>query len=274
MGHGSLERLQRLVADSVRSSVVPDGNRMAEAEALLVPSVRGQSVESRLDVYREQFWLRHLSNLTDDFPTLAWVIGAGGFRELMAGYLETFPPRTWSLQRLGADVPAYVAARPPWRNDHLAVDASRLDWAFMEAFDAPDACPLDLRPLANATEEAWTLARIAFHPSLRRVALAHPVHDLRDAVRRQEAGERPAAAEARVVVWRDAAFFLRATAIEPAAFDLLGELSDGTPLGRACERVAGRPGEADEGTLLGARVAEWFRQWTANGWVSAVRLDS
>jgi hypothetical protein len=143
----------------------------------------------------------------------------------------------------------------------------------VEAFDAPDAAPLDLRGLANASEEAWTLARIALHPSLRRVALAHPVHDLRNAVRQLEARERPSPADAYVVVWRDAACLLRATSIEPAAFDLLGELSEGTPLGRACETVAGAR-EPEGEAQLAAKVAEWFQQWTANGWVSAVRLDS
>ena len=143
------------------------------AEQLLVPSKRGQSVASRLNVYREQYWLRHLANLTDDYPTLAWVVGAEGFRELVTGYLAAFPPRTWNLQRLGADVPAYVADRAPWKRDPLAVDASVLDWAFMEAFDAPDAAPLDLRALVNATAEAWTQARIELHPSVQR-GRAHP----------------------------------------------------------------------------------------------------
>ena len=272
MDHRPLAALQRLVADSIRRGVSLGGDGTAGAEPLLVASKRGQSVESRLDVYREQFWLRHLSNLTDDFPTLAWAIGAASFEELVAGYLEAFPPRTWSLQRLGADVPRYLAGRAPWSGDALAIDASVLDWAFMEAFDAPDPEPLDLRALANATEEAWTVARIDFHPAMRRVALAHPVHDLRQAVKRGEARERPAAADVRVVVWRDFSNLLRVTAVETAAFDLLGRLSEGATLGKACEAVA--KGEPRDVAGLGASVGEWFRQWTANGWVSAVRLDS
>ncbi len=273
MGHRPLESLQRVVADSIRRGVDPDGDRTARTEPLLMASKRGQSSRSRLDIYREQFRLRHVSNLTDDFPTLAWVIGTRGFEDLLGGYLEAFPPRTWDLQKLGADLPRYVAAHAPWKSDRLAVDASLLDWAFMEAFDASDAAPLDLRALADATEDAWMAARIELHPSVRKVAVAHPVHDLRDAVRQNEARERPAAADARVVVWRDAACLLHATAIERAAFDLLVLLSEGTPLGKACE-AATNTGEPSELANPGASVGEWFREWTANGWVSAVRLDS
>lgn len=273
MDRSRLDDLQRVVTDSIRRDNAGQGGSAARAEDLLLPSRRGQSAASRLDVYREQFWLRHLSNLTDDFPTLAWVIGAKEFHRLVAAYLEAFPPQTWDLQRLGANVPKYLAGHTPWRDDHLTVDASLLDWAFMEAFDAPDAPPLDLRPLANASEDAWTSARIELHPSVRRIALDYPVHELREAVRRNDACGLPPREPTRVVVWRDSTFILRAMALEPAAFELLGNLSAGTPLGQACEAVAAI-GDAREPASLGANVGEWFRQWTASGWVSAIRLDS
>ena len=271
-----MRRERRINSCSMREASGPRSSSSdcaLRAEDLLVPSKRGQSAASRLEVYREQFWFRHLSNLTDDFPTLAWVIGKEAFHRLVASYLKEVPPRTWDLQKLGANVPAYLAGRAPWRHDRLAVDASVLDWAFMEAFNAADAAPLDLRPLANATEEAWTTARVDLHPSVRRIALDYPVHELREAIRRKDACDRPPRTATRVVVWRDSAFILRATAVEQAAFDLLGELSAGVPLGQACEAIA-EAGDAREQASLGANVGEWFRQWTASGWVSAVRLDS
>ena len=270
----SLASLQRFVADAIRSDMASDTDPsvVPAADQLLLPSKRGLTPAGRLEIYREQFWLRHVSNLNDDFPTLRWVVGEAAFRELAVAYLMAHPPRTWNLQRLGADLPAYIAKEAPWNVDRLAVDACRLDWAFMEAFDAPDAAPLDLGPLAMASEEAVATARLTFHPSIRMLALDYPVHELREAVR-QGGGtkERPGAASARVVVWRDAAFSLKAAAVEPMAFDLLVELADATPLGRACEAIASAHAPA-EGEDLGARVGGWFQQWTANGWVSAVQL--
>lgn len=271
----SLTALQHFIADALRREVsAGDGPAFASDVAdLLVPSPRGLDAGARLEIYREQFWLRHLSNLGDDFPTLGWLVGAVAFREIATGYLVAHPPRSWNLQRLGADLPGYLAARAPWRDDVLPLDGCRLDWAFMEAFDAPDAGPLDLQALTGAPEEAWPGARIALHPSIRRLRLAYPVHHLRDAVKRGDARERPAAAEARVIVWRDAACFLRVASIEPEAFDLLSELARGTPLGPACEAVARAHGCADS-TELGTRVGAWFQQWTASGWVSAVHLEA
>ncbi|HEX3345568.1 MAG TPA: putative DNA-binding domain-containing protein, partial [Polyangiaceae bacterium] len=104
MGEHDLGELQRFVRDAVRGSVPIGGDTplAAGAEARVAPSARMSSYE-RLEVYREQFWLRHLASLDDDFPTLAWVLGGHGpFRELATAYLRAWPPRTWDLQRLGA----------------------------------------------------------------------------------------------------------------------------------------------------------------------------
>ncbi len=269
----SLDDLQRFIADAVAGDRAVEARpELTRASELLAPGERRLDAAGRLEVYREQYWLRHLSNLGDDFPTLAWVVGVAAFREIGVAYLKAHPPRTWDLQRLGADLPAFISQRAPWSDDPLTLDAGRLDWAFMEAFDAPDAGPLDLQPLANASEDAWTSARVELHPAVRRLTVAHPVHDLREAVKRGDARGRPLAAATHVVVWRDARCFLHAASIEPMAFELLGELAGGTPLGVACEAVAGARQGAG-GADLGARVGAWFQSWTAAGWVSAVRLS-
>jgi hypothetical protein len=269
----TLEGLQRFVTHAVMrtSSVRDDPEVAAVAARLLVPSARGMEPAERLEVYQQQFWLRHLSNLQDDFPTLIWAVGgAARFRDLATNYLGAHPPVTWDLQRLGQGLPAYVARETPWREDDLVRDAARLDWAFMEAFDAPDAAPLDPRRFAAIPEDTWPRASVVFHPSLRALVLAYPAHHLREALKRGIDVERPAAASSHVVVWRDAACVLQATPIEHGAWQILAALASGASLGEACEAVARGAVEA-EMAELGPRVANWFQQWTANGWVCAIR---
>lgn len=275
MGERDLGALQRFVAGAVRATTVLDERSplAGEARAIVAPSPRGMTAEQRLEVYRDQYWQRHLKNLEEDYPTLAWVVGgAEPFRALAVDYLGAFPPRTWDLQRLGADVPAFVAAHPRWGRDALARDAARLDWAFMEAFDAPDAPPLDPAVLASTPEDAWPQARLAFHPSLRALALEHAAHDLRSALQRGEAPERPVPSVARVVVYRDARCFLDAVAIEPLAFELLEALRAGSPLGEACEAAA-RAGGRDPLEVAGP-LGGWFQQWTASGWIRDARFGA
>jgi hypothetical protein len=275
MGQRDLGALQRFVVGVVRATDVIDARSplAGEAAAIVAPSPRGMTPEQRLEVYREQYWQRHLRNVEEDYPTLAWVVGGpDAFRALAVEYLGAFPPRTWDLQRLGADVPAFVVAHPRWGRDPLARDAARLDWAFMEAFDAPDAPPFDPTVLATTPEDAWPQARLAFHPSLRTLALDHAAHALRTAVQRGEGIDRPDPSPARIVVHRDARCFLHAVAVEPLAFQLLEALRAGSPLGEACEAVARASGR-DPAEVAGP-LGGWFQQWTASGWIGAVSFGA
>jgi hypothetical protein len=278
-GAGDLAAVQRFVADAVHAGgpAAEDSARAARVEALVAPSVRGMRPVDRLEVYREQFWLRHLKSLEDDYPTLAWALGGSdALRELATQYLAACPPRTWDLQKLGADVPAFVGAHARWGSDMLARDAARIDWAFVEAFDTPDAPPFDPRVLASTPEEAWPGARIVLHPSVRLLRLVHPVHEVRDAVKRGESPTRAVASQkTHVVVWRDLACWLRSAPVEALAFDLLATLQAGTPLGEACAAVAQAAGEGDSGgaaASLEAQLGGWFQQWTASAWIASVQF--
>ncbi len=267
----SLASLQRAIAQAVRQREGLGAPLRDEIEGLVTPSLRGVSASDRLEIYREQFWLRHLSNLGEDYPTLQWVLGASAFRNLATEYLRAFPPRTWNLERLGEDLPSFLALERTGELP-LALDAVRLDWAFMEAFAAPDVPPFNDQVLVTASEDAWPGARIVFHPSVRPLVLSHPVHLLRDCIQRGESPSTPALADTHLIVWRDAACYLRTVVVEPPAFELLSALRAEVPLGAACERLAGPPGSGSTATELGPAIAGWFRQWTENAWVSAVHF--
>jgi hypothetical protein len=237
----------------------------------VAPSARGMQPGERLEIYRQQFWLRHLSNLEDDYPTFKWVVGEATFREVAANYLRAFPPRTWNLERLGQDLPSFAGGTAKLLP--LAVDAARLDWAFMVAFAAPDVAQFDDGVLAGVPEDAWPGARIVFHPSLQALALSHPVHRLRETLQRGESPERPVPETTHVVVWRDRDFHLKAVAIEAPAFELLSNLRAGVALGVACERVADGARELTDVTSLGRSISQWFQHWTASAWLSSVSFE-
>jgi len=265
VGDGQLEQLQRFVVDAIRGGASPvESNHVKE-------SARGMTPAERVEVYREQYRLRHLKNVADDYPTLAWAIGgADAFAALAPEYLVAHPPRTWDLQRLGADMPRFVESHAKWGSSARACDAARLDWAFMEIFDAPDAPPFDTSVLASTPEDRWPEARIDLLPALRLVAMQSPLHEVRDALRAGKQPAEPPQAETRVVVWRDKACFLRHVAIDAGAFDLLARLRASDPLGPACEAAAQAAGE--DAARFGERVGAWFAEWTANAWIARVRV--
>jgi len=226
------------------------------------------SPTAQLEIYREQFWLRHVDALAEDFVTIRHLLGHDGFTTLVERYLEAHPPSDFSLRDLGAKVAAFVATHPAYRDDTLIVECARLEWAFVDAFDAADVAPLDATAIASVPEDAWPSARLSFHPSVQRVALSHATHDYRAAVRRGDDPPRPPPGPVSVVVYRGPET-LQYVEVEPLAFELLERLARGETLGPACETVAAGAGE--EGAAeLEAKVGGWFQFWAASGWLSAV----
>lgn len=265
-----LTALQRLVAEAALCprTLRDDAAMVARATDAIAGSARLSPVE-QLDVYREQFWARHVHSLEDDFAVARHFAGDEAFYELVAAYFAARPPSSFDLRGLGAGLPALAATRPPFAGDALLLESMRFEWAFMEAFDAPAGAPFDPSSVANASEDAWPRATIAFDPSVRPIALAWPLHETRAAIRRGESPARPEARDTFVVVHRGRDH-LYCTEIERDAFALLEALRGGAELGPACEAVAAASGAgADD---LGTRVGAWFQEWTSRGLVSKVAL--
>src|SRR5512144_149299 len=65
----------------------------------------------QLEIYREQFWLRHTESLVEDFPGLGGILGQAAWDELVWAYLAEVAPTSHDLGELGARLPAFIAAR-------------------------------------------------------------------------------------------------------------------------------------------------------------------
>jgi hypothetical protein len=271
-----LASMQRAIADLLaRGAPVGSDSESASLAEQLASGNDRLSAAEQVEVYRQQYLLRHLDALREDFLTLEHALGDEAFETLAGAYFQAFPPRSFSLRDLGVDLPRFVAERAPWSEDPLLADLARVEWAFVEAFDAPDAPPLDLAAVAAVPEDAWPSARLVLQPSVQRLALAHPAHEARIAVRSGEASAasgktRPSPSPTFVVVFRGPAR-LQCVAVEADAYALLDELARGTALGDACERVATASGAST--ASFEEKVGAWFQEWTALGWLSRVERD-
>ena len=270
-----LASMQRALAELVTSEgpAASDPGSAARAEQLASGNERLSPAE-QVAIYREQFLLRHLDALREDFLTLEHALGDAPFETLARAYLQAFPPRSFSLRDLGVDLPRFVAETAPWSEDPLLAELARVEWAFVEAFDAPDAPPLDLATVASVPEDAWPSVRLVLQPSVQRLALRYPAHEARIAVRSGGLADaalsvRPAPSPTHVVVYRGAAR-LQCLEVEADAYALLDELARGTALGDACERVADASGASS--ASFEEKVGAWFQEWTALGWLSRVDL--
>ncbi|MBS2016528.1 MAG: putative DNA-binding domain-containing protein [Deltaproteobacteria bacterium] len=263
-----LAQAQIALADVLRlsTSLTEDPYGGAIAAEIAAGNERLSPVE-QVDIYREQFFLRHVDALREDFRSLEHLLGDDDFEALARAYLAAFPPTSYTLRDLGASMERFVRTQEPWSKDPFVADLARTEWAFVEAFDGPDSPAFDPSVLASATEDQWPGARIVFQNAMRRIALEHPAHDYRLAVKKEEAPARPEPAPTWVVVYRGKEN-LQFIDVERDAFELLEELARGTALGEACERAA-KASNVDPASFE-TKLGQWFQEWTAFGWISRV----
>ncbi len=230
---------------------------------------------AQLEIYREQFWLRHIDSLLEDFPGVSGILGQERWDRLVWEYLATIAPTSYDLGELGEKLPGFAATRDWLEERELVVDMATLEYGHALVFSAPDAGKLEPAKLAAVPEDAWETAQLVPDPGLRLQRLRYPVLELRR--RLIAAREQP---EAAPIPWPEPlasciAVHRRERAIhhdvlEPNAFALLEAILRGEPLGRACESAAATAGVSLEELSQG--LEQWFAAWANRGYVVDVRI--
>jgi hypothetical protein len=135
----------------------------------------------QLEIYREQYWLRHTSSLVEDFPGLGGILGQADWERLCEQYLLEVKPVSYTLRDLGQRLPE-VIARSGWLpHRQLCLDMARLELAYIDVFDAPDSPVLVPERLAAVGEADLGHARLVVAPCVRLLEVGFKVADLRRA---------------------------------------------------------------------------------------------
>lgn len=262
-----LDDVQRRMSTFLRQrrALEKSSDAVAFAELAVTGSSRLSPVE-QLEIYREQFWLRHTSALLEDFPGLSRIIGQTTWERLVEEYFEAVAPASYSLRDLGQALPDFVSQSEFLEHRELCTDMARLEWAYVEAFDAADAPPLEPARLGAIPDEAWETARILLSPSLRLLRLRYPVSALRvRLVKDEEEGVPiPEPRPTLLAVCRQG-LRTRTHELGEPAFVLLEVLARGLPLVPAVEeaaRILSLPTEA-----LAPELGGWFASWAEQGLV-------
>jgi Putative DNA-binding domain len=287
--------MQPLTPDENMRRTAPDGRPMADvAASFIAPNSRLTAFE-RLEIYNRQYWYRVLGALAEDFPALRAVVGNSKFDALSLAYLAEHPSRSFTLRNLGSKLPAWLTAHPEHtgRRHRLAVDVTKLEWAFVEAFDAAELAPLTQRQIAALQGDS----QLALQPYLQLVALHYPADDLvielhrREKRQTSEAGvptdrsssvgweagvahEEDSGAQTAVPRLRPRPIWLAVHRVDLSVyyrrigreeFQTLEAIRSGSALGEALE--AGFVGSRIPERKRAECVQEWFSNWAEFGWI-------
>ncbi len=266
-----LSPLQEQIVSAIRArgALPRDAAWRAFADEHLCGSSRLTPVE-QLEIYREQFWLRHTSSLVEDFPGLGGILGQADWEKLVEQYLTEVAPESYTLRDLGSRLPE-VIERASWLpHQALCSDMARLELAYIEVFDAAELPPLRPERLAAIPEEALADVRLVLAPWLRMLAVRYPVADLRRQLRAQADGDEAVPipephAQQLLVYRRD--FRLWDMPLSPVAYAFLSGLGAGKSLGAAAEHAAV---DAEAEAELSQNIGAWLAEWTGKALITDV----
>jgi hypothetical protein len=268
----ALAALQREMTEALRHgrSLEKETRWASFATEHVAGSARLSPIE-QLEIYREQFWLRHTTSLLEDFPGLSGILGQSDWEKLAEQYLRDVVPDSYTLRDLGRQLPQVIEQALWLPHQALCLDMARLELAYIEVFDAPNSSPLAPDRLSSIAEDDLLRARLVIAPSVRLLSVSYPVADLRRTLRAE--GERSVAipelrAQNLVVYRRD--LRLWDMPVSHVAFTFLTGLARGVPLGAAAEAAAVN---ADAELELGQNIGAWFREWATKGLISDLVVE-
>jgi hypothetical protein len=263
----TLSELQAWFAEQLvrPRALTKDPDVVAAAARYVLPSSALSAVD-RVEIYREQFWLRHTASLLEDFPGVAGILGQADWERLSESYLTQYPCRSFNLRDLGERFAEHVARQDWLAHQSLCHDMARLEWNDVELFDAAEPPALDGAKLAGLSEQQWQEATFSFTPALRLLQVDYPVVELRRTLLHRNLCKESATAVPipdpdphQLLLCRTKDRALHHERLPAAAFALLQHLLQGETLAAACGQVV--HAEPKNATLLESEVGNWFARW-------------
>jgi hypothetical protein len=213
-----------------------------------------------VEIYQRMYLLRMEEALGVDYPALQHFLGPRGFRDLVRGYVASFPSRSYTLNRLGDHLPAFLLTASGLRHRGFCHDLARLELAMTEVFDEAETASLSAAAVAAVPAEAWAAARLRPIAAFRLLALRYPASAYVRSIRgRRHRHPRPRRQDGWLAVYRRNYSVHRLELSRPA-HRLLSDLAAGVPLGEAVTSAARRRSGAGRTQLY-----RWFREWMAKG---------
>lgn len=232
---------------------------------VILPSATLQPIE-RVAIYHGMYMLRMIEALTVDYGALAHFLGEHAFEHLVRDYVQQFPSRSYTLNRLGDAMPEYIASSTLKRRIFLR-DLAKLELAMTQVFDEAEAEPLPADAIASIAPERVADARITPIPALRLLSLDYDANETFQAWR----DERPMKPR-REKTWlavhrRDYGVFRMPLAREGFAFleCLVARQTIGDAITTFHRRFRRLP-EQNE-------LFTWFRDWSAAGLFTAIEVS-
>jgi hypothetical protein len=247
----NLNEIQRWMLGSITGS----GGAADVAEHLL-PS-RQQTAEQRLNIYQSAYTARLLEVLQNLFPCTRFAVGDELFATFAAGFLQAYPPSSYTLARLADKLADYLETTRPADWGAFVVELVRLEQAIDRVFDAPG--PETLPPFALPASPDDSL-RLQLIPGFELHQFSYPVSEFYSAWKagREAAWPKPSE-QFTALLRRD--YIVRRYELTAGQHAVLAAIRSGAVLEEAITSAA----SITDGDLesLTRQFHDWFAFWAS-----------
>lgn len=147
-------------------------------EPALLTGPAGKAALKRYAVYRNNVVAGLAGALEEIFPAVCRIVGEAFFAGMARAYLRACPPRAPLLFGYGKDFPGFVKRFAPARDLPYLADVARIERAWLDAYHAGDAAPLEASALAALTPQGLAELRLEAHPAMHIVRSRFAAHTI------------------------------------------------------------------------------------------------
>jgi hypothetical protein len=268
------EGVRPALEDLVRRGELP----AAGIDDLIVGDERLGAAD-RLDIYANMYFFRLHDCLREDFACVAASLGDDHFNNLVTDYLLRHPSEHPSLRYLGRHLAPFVAGHPLGAEFPWLADLARLEWARVEAFDAPDGRPLMREDLARLPQETVGERRLGMLPSVALLRLEHDVVRAWSDLKKTADSGAPATGHAHqcapapvkiprrrtnALVWRGG-FVVYHRSVKDEEARCLDLAAGGESLGAICQKLAAGHSVTKATAVVGRLLQTWIDDGILSG---------
>lgn len=238
-----------------------------------------QTPLERISIYAGAYYARLLECLGGCFPILKRALGEETFDSFAFEYLQQYPSRSYTLDRLGEHFCRFLEETRPNAEEggwpDFLIDLATLEWTIGRVFDGAGSEERDLltpEVLEKFPADRFAEAKLSIVQGFELLAFRYPVSAYFTAVRRAAEDEDvpiPGPGAEHVAVFRRN-FVVRRYPLAEPQYELLHKLQAGAAVGDAIAAAAARMDEDDDS--MAATLQSWFRFWSREGFFAAISL--
>lgn len=205
------------------------------------------------------YFARLHDSLAEDFPKIVQFIGQESFTELAKTYLRAYPPSSFTLRYASQHFASFLSSHPLNLSMPFLSELARLEYSFIESFDAADSELLTSEVLQQTSPELWGSLCFQLVPAAQLKSFHWQVDRLWEQEKFYPEELSSLLARTELLIWRKD-FEVTYRRIDGLEAELLPLMARGVSFAELCEKVSELLPADEAAATLGAYVQKWLSE--------------